>query len=113
MIQTQTKKEQKLDDIFRALASSTRRDMLRELTKGSRTAGALGKKYRMSAPAITKHLRSLERADLVKRERVGREHRFEVRYPNLRKADNWIAFYRSFWNGQLDQLERHLSTKKN
>jgi len=66
----------------------------------------------MSRPAISKHLRVLERAGLVQRERNGRLSRCELDAANLKDAAEWLDAYRAFWTGQLDALARYMERKQ-
>jgi DNA-binding transcriptional ArsR family regulator len=97
-----------LDGIFRALGDSTRRAMLRQLVAGESTVTALAEPHRMSLAAASKHIRVLERAGLVHRNVVGREHRCRLVAGQLAAAHRWLEFYRRFWSARLDALEREL-----
>ena len=97
-----------LDATFAALADPTRRRLLRELAKGHRRVTRLAAPFAMSLPAISKHLRVLERAGLLKRRRRGREHQLELVSKPMREAWRWIEQYRHFWEGSLDALASYL-----
>ena len=99
---------QHLDQVFFALSDSTRRGILADLAKGSRTVGELSRPYDMSAPAISKHMRILEQAGLIRREKSGRQHHCTLATGNLRTAEDWINFHRNFWESRLDGLEELL-----
>ena len=99
---------QKLDQVFFALSDSTRRGILAQLAKGNSTIGELSRPYKISAPAISKHIRILETAGLIKRERSGRKHHCSLATGNLRTAEEWINFHRNFWESRLDALEELL-----
>ena len=101
----------KLDRAFGALADETRRSILRRLAGGDATVGELARPFRVSRPAISKHLRVLERAALVKRSRQGRMSRCTLNASALREAAEWVEWYRVFWAGQLDALARHVEAK--
>jgi DNA-binding transcriptional ArsR family regulator len=98
----------RLDLTFAALADSTRRAMLARLAGGDASVGELARPFRMSRPAISKHLRVLERAGLVRRTREGRVSRCELEASPLREASDWVERYRVFWEGQLDALQRYV-----
>jgi len=101
-----------LDRTFGALADGTRRAILRRLARGAATVGELAEPFHMSRPAISKHLRVLERAGLVQRERNGRLSRCELDAANLKDAAEWLDAYRAFWTGQLDALARYMERKQ-
>jgi len=97
-----------LDRTFAALADPTRRAILARLAQGEASVTSLAAPFRMSLPAVSKHLRVLERAGLVGRSREGRVHRLRLEASPLREAEAWIAHYRSFWEAQFDALARYL-----
>ncbi len=97
-----------LDLVFGALADPTRRDILARLSEGIATVGELARPYDMSRPAISKHLRVLERAGMVRRTRDGRVSRCGLDAGPLRDAAAWVERYREFWEGQFDRLTRYL-----
>jgi DNA-binding transcriptional ArsR family regulator len=101
-----------LDATFGALADPTRRAILSRLSKGQATVGELSRPFRISAPAISRHLRVLEQAGLIKRERDGRLQRCTLVARPLKDAVDWMGSYRSFWEGRLSALERHLAATK-
>ena len=98
----------RLDRTFAALADSTRRAMLARLALGEATVGELAEPFRVSRPAISKHLRVLERAGLVRRTRDGRISRCVLNAVPMRGAADWVDRYRAFWSGQLDALARYV-----
>ncbi|HET9522695.1 MAG TPA: metalloregulator ArsR/SmtB family transcription factor [Terrimicrobiaceae bacterium] len=95
---------------FAALADPTRRVILERLSRGEATPGELARPLRISWPAVTKHLRVLERAGLLQRRRNGRNHLLTLEPEPIKQADAWIATYRRFWeesfNSLADYLER-------
>lgn len=101
-----------LDRTFAALSDSTRRAILARLAEGETTVGELARPFRMSRPAISKHLRVLERAGLVQRQREGRVSRCELDAEPMRDAAQWIERYREFWGDRLDSLARYLERQK-
>jgi DNA-binding transcriptional ArsR family regulator len=98
----------RLDDVFGALADPTRRRMLETLSHGEQCVTALARPHRMSLPAISKHLRVLEKAGLVCRQRNGRVHQLKLEARAMREAAQWIEEYRKFWEGALDSLADYL-----
>jgi DNA-binding transcriptional ArsR family regulator len=93
-------------EIFAALADPTRRRILERLS-GSRECAvtALARPFRMSLPAISRHLRVLERARLIQRERHGREHLIRSNVAGLQSARKWILQYAMQWDSNLDALD--------
>jgi len=98
----------RLDRTFAALADSTRRAILSRLAHGDATVGELARPFRMSRPAVSKHLRVLERAGLVRRTREGRVSRCTLDAAAMREAAEWVERYRIFWEGRLDALARYV-----
>jgi len=98
-----------LDATFAALADPTRRAILTRLAEGETSVGELAAPFEISLPAISKHLRVLERAGLLKQEKDGRLRRCKLEAQPLRDAQVWIERYRMFWEGQLDQLAAYLA----
>ncbi len=101
-----------LDAVFGALSDSTRRAILADLTGGERTVGELAEPFEISRPAVSKHLRVLERAGLVQRTPEGRISRCALDASPLRGAADWVERYRDFWEGRLAALARYLETPK-
>jgi DNA-binding transcriptional ArsR family regulator len=102
---------EQLDLTFGALADPTRRAILDRLTAGEATVGELARPFSVSRPAISKHLRVLERAGLVQRLVDGRISRCHLDAAPMRQVADWVEHYRRFWEGQLDALERYLGPK--
>jgi DNA-binding transcriptional ArsR family regulator len=98
--------------VFAALADPTRRRILEILARAESRVTDLAKPFSVSLPAISKHLRVLERAGLVKRERDGRVHRLKLEAKPMREAANWIDRYRGFWNSQFDALADYLDKQQ-
>ena len=97
-----------LDRTFSALADPTRRRILEHLAHGDRCVTDLAKPYSMSLPAVSKHLRVLERAGLVRRRRDGRVHRLKLEARPMQEAQKWIEEYRRFWEESFDRLDEYL-----
>lgn len=97
-----------LDRTFAALADPTRRRILADLATGHHCVTRLARPYRMSLPAISKHLRVLENAGLLRRRRYGRVHQMQLDAAPLKQAAKWVEDYRKFWEGSLDRLAAFL-----
>jgi DNA-binding transcriptional ArsR family regulator len=97
-----------LDATFAALADPTRRRILESLSQQERRVKELAEPFAMSLPAVSKHLRVLESAGLLKRRRMGREHHIGLEPAPMRNAMLWIEQYRRFWEGSLDALAEYL-----
>jgi DNA-binding transcriptional ArsR family regulator len=97
-----------LDETFFALSDPIRRRMLARLAAGDMTVGHLAEPFKVSAPAISRHLRVLERAGLLTRQREGRIRRCHLVPVPLKDAAEWVQQYRQFWETQLDQLAEYL-----
>lgn len=104
--------ESNLDKVFSALSDSTRRGMLAQLANGEANVSELARPYDMSQPAISKHLRVLERAGLIEKTRRGREHFVRAVPGPAEQAGGWIAYYARIWKQQFDAVEKYLNTKK-
>ena len=100
-----------LDLLFSALSDPIRRAILARLAEGEATVGDLARPFSVSLPAISKHLRVLERAGLLERRIEGRVHRCRLQPRPLKDAVDWLAEYRQFWERQLDALEAYLEGK--
>jgi len=100
-----------LDLTFSALSDPTRRAILVRLSKGESTVTELAEPFRMSLPAISKHLDVLEEADLIVRRKDGRIRHCKIDTAPLMKAASWIEAYRPIWEEQLDSLAEYLKTQ--
>ena len=90
---------------FQALADPTRRAVLDLLRRGSQPAGQIASAFPVSRPAISKHLRLLRRAHLVREHREGRNRVYQLNPEPLRAVDSWIEQYRVFWKASLNNLK--------
>ena len=102
----------KLDQVFSALSSPTRRAILARLSRGESTVTDLARPFDMSLPAISKHLRILQEARVITVSKDGRIHRCRLAPAPLTNAERWIAFYRRMWEGQLDSLSEFLKSSR-
>jgi DNA-binding transcriptional ArsR family regulator len=90
---------------FSALADPTRRAVLDLLRRGSLPAGQIARAFPVSRPAISKHLRLLRRAHLVRERREGRHRVYQLNPGPLRGVDSWLEHYRMFWQSSLINLK--------
>jgi DNA-binding transcriptional ArsR family regulator len=97
-----------LDSTFAALADPTRRAILARLSSGEATVTELAEPFEMTLPAVSKHLKVLERAGLVSRGRVAQSRPCRLEAAPLREAADWVESYRRFWDGSFDRLEDYL-----
>jgi DNA-binding transcriptional ArsR family regulator len=101
MTNTQTS----LDQTLMALADPTRRAILQRLSQGEARVTELAHPFDISLNAVSKHIRILERADLVRRRTAGREHFLSFNRQRLDEVASWIETQRAAWNARLDALE--------
>ena len=97
-----------LSTTFAALADPTRRAILARLTAGPATVKELSEPFAMSGPAISKHLRVLERAGLIARSRQAQWRPCRLRPDGLKAATTWLETYRRFWEESFDRLDDYL-----
>jgi len=98
----------RLSAIFAALADPTRRAILARLTEGDAVVSELAAPFNISLPAISRHLKVLERAGLISRSRSAQWRSSSLEAEPLREATDWMERYRVFWDANLDQLDAHL-----
>jgi DNA-binding transcriptional ArsR family regulator len=98
----------RLSVIFAALADPTRRAMLARLADGEATVTELAEPFPISMPAISRHLKVLERAGLISRSRAGQWRSSSLQAAPLKEAADWMDRYRQFWDVNLDRLDAHL-----
>lgn len=101
-----------LDLAFAALADPTRRRIVAKLTRGEIRVTDLALPFDMSLNAVSKHIKVLEGAGLVRRTRVGREHYLRLRAQPLREVARWTSQYERFWTQRLDALGEFLNQQK-
>ena len=102
----------RLDATFAALADPTRRAILARLASGECTVMELAEPFEMSQPAISKHLKVLERAGLVSRGRDAQRRPCRIEAQPLAEANEWIERYREFWEGNFQRLDALLEEMK-
>jgi DNA-binding transcriptional ArsR family regulator len=99
-----------LDMVFGALADPTRRAILARLADGDATVGELAAPFAMSQPAISRHLKVLERAGLISRQRRATARLSHLEAEPLREATAWLAGYRAYWDESYERLDALLAT---
>lgn len=99
-----------LSTLFAALADPTRRAILARLSEGDAPVKELAEPFALSGPAITKHLKVLERAGLISRSREGQQRPCRLEPRALAPAADWIEQYRAMWEEQLDRLDAYLKS---
>ncbi len=99
---------EQLTTVFLALADPTRRAILARLARGEASGTELARPFSISVPAISKHLRVLEHAELILHRKDGRTHRFRLAARPMREAAAWLEHYRQFWEAQFDSLDTYL-----
>lgn len=97
-----------LNRTFAALADPTRRRILAHLARGDKCVTHLARPHSMSLPAVSKHLRVLEKAGLIRRRRYGRVHQLQLQARPMKQASRWIEEYRNFWEDSFDRLDAYL-----
>lgn len=97
-----------LSKTFAALADPTRRAILTRLTSGETSVSELAKPFKMSLPAISKHLKVLERAGLIARGRDAQWRPCRLKAEPLKEVADWVDHYRKFWEESFDRLEEYL-----
>lgn len=101
--------EEHLNQVFHALADPTRRKILQRIASSDATVGELAKPFNISAPAISKHLKTLEKAQLINRVKEGKIHRFQMNTKPLQSAQTTIHQLTTFWLQRLANLESFLN----
>lgn len=103
------KHDDQLDSVFAALADPTRRAILTRLAEGESTVSELARPFAMSMPAVSKHLKVLERAGLIERGRQAQYRPCRLNGKPMKLASDWIEHYRKFWEESFDRLEDYLA----
>ena len=103
---------QQLDRVFFALSDGTRRGILARLAQGGTTVGELAAPFKISKPAISKHVKILENAGLISRTISGRQHQCTLTTTGLKTAEDWLNFHRRFWESRFDALADLLQSEK-
>jgi len=105
-------REDQLDRVFGALADRTRRRLLARLAKRPAMVTELAAPFDMSLPAVSRHIKVLERAHLVERAVDGRMHLCSLQPEPLKAVEAWLGRYRPFWTGTLDALARYVEDEQ-
>ncbi|MEZ5993204.1 MAG: metalloregulator ArsR/SmtB family transcription factor [Planctomycetota bacterium] len=105
--------EEQLDSVFAALADPTRRAILSRLAKGERSVTELAEPFDMSMPAVSKHLKVLERAGLIERGREAQYRPCKLNAEPLKDVAGWVERYRRHWEESFDRLDDYLSELQN
>ena len=98
----------RLDHVFHALSDATRRAVLRRVAQRPHTVNELAEPFDISLNAVSKHLKVLERAQLITRQKQGRTHYCQLDASTMKFADDWLQFYKQFWSNRLDSLGQFL-----
>lgn len=110
IVNLMVKHSTKLDEVFAALSDPTRRHIVERLARANElTAGVIAADFSISLPAISKHLKVLERCGLLRRTIVGREHHCRLNPRAMRAAADWLEAQERFWNASFDKLDELLS----
>jgi DNA-binding transcriptional ArsR family regulator len=100
------------EKVFRAIADPTRRRILGILRSGGHTVGEVAENFRMSRPAISKHLRLLHRAGLIETRKNGTASVCTLNAEPLRAVEDWLTDYHLFWSESLQSLKKHMEKKQ-
>ncbi|HEU0030362.1 MAG TPA: metalloregulator ArsR/SmtB family transcription factor [Kofleriaceae bacterium] len=100
-----------LSTTFAALADPTRRAIVDRLARGPARITDVAEPFAMSLAAVSKHVKVLEHAGLVRRTRQGREHTLELEAAPLREVASWAARYEQYWTERLDRLEAYFKNR--
>ncbi|MDR3559773.1 MAG: metalloregulator ArsR/SmtB family transcription factor [Candidatus Pacebacteria bacterium] len=100
-----------IDLVFYALSDPTRRQILTMLNQGTHTISTLAAPFKMSFVAVSKHVKILEKAKLLKRKKSGRIHECSINPAALKTAEKCIQFYTQFWNERLDNFAANLESE--
>jgi DNA-binding transcriptional ArsR family regulator len=106
------RRERQVDAVYRAISHPVRRSVLDRLRPGGSTVTELASHYPMSLVAVSKHIRVLEVAGLVRRTVAGREHHLTLEPEALREAAGWLHTYQRFWEERLDLLDARIRARK-
>ena len=101
-----------MDQVFRALADPTRREILFRVARQDCTVAELSKPFSISPPAVSRHLRLLEEAGILRRQRTGKHHRFQLNPRPLADVRDVLGKLTAFWTRRLDELESFLDAEK-
>jgi DNA-binding transcriptional ArsR family regulator len=103
---------EQLNQVLEAVSDPTRRAIIDRLSRGTACVTDVAEPFAMSLNAVSKHIKVLERAGLVRRHRVGKEHRLALDAAPLHEVARWTHRYARYWNDRLDSLEEHFSKNR-
>ena len=101
--------ERNLDSTFGSLSDPTRRDILKRVAKKELSVSELAKGYDLTFAAVSKHLKILEKANLIVKRRQGKQQMVHLSPSTLKDAEDYLSSYKKFWEEKLDSLERYLA----
>jgi DNA-binding transcriptional ArsR family regulator len=101
-----------LSAVLSAISHPSRRAIIDDLTHGPKRFTDLAAPFNLALNAVTKHLKLLDRAGLIERDKQGREVFVSLRSEPLRLVSEWVHHYERFWNERMDEFEQHYRTKK-
>ncbi len=104
--------EYKLDLVFNSLADPTRRDILNRVSQKELSVGEIASPYHMTFAAISKHLKVLEKAELIIKRREGKQQFIQASPPALKSAAEYLERYRELWEKRFDRLDKLLEVEK-
>jgi len=107
-----SKSHRQRDAVFRAISDPTRREILSILRRGRQSVGGIAQNFRMSRPAISKHLRLLHAAGLVSTRRQGTASLCSLEARPLRLVGDWLQDYETFWRESLQSLKKHMEEEE-
>ena len=99
-------------DVFHAIADPTRRQILGLISAQQLTLNGVAEKFKISRPAISKHVKILKECGLITIKKKGRERFCEPKLEKLKEVSSWVEKYRIFWTEKLDRLEKYLEETK-
>ena len=103
---------ERLDAVFHALSDPTRRSILRGVSRQARSVGQIAEPFSMSLAAVSKHLKVLERAELIARDKRGSFQMIGINPGPMRQAHRWLSHYEEFWGERLDTLAQAFEERK-
>jgi DNA-binding transcriptional ArsR family regulator len=106
------KRYENLDSIFHSLSDPIRRDILQRVAIGEHSVSELVSQYKISFPAISKHLKVLESAHLITKRKEGKKHMITLAPGTLQSADEYLERYRQMWQSRHDKLDKLLKKEK-
>ncbi|MGB9143741.1 MAG: metalloregulator ArsR/SmtB family transcription factor [Aestuariivirga sp.] len=108
----QTAAETRLDKVFQALSDSTRRSILRRISRRELTVSEIARPYELTFAAVSKHLKVLQQARLIDRRKDGSFQMISLNPEAMKSADQWLRFYQQFWTTRLETLKSLLEDEE-